>query len=294
MRRSIESGRSIASTAQRRRFLWLLCLCALLAGCSTLYNYRVVGWWVRWYVEDYVHWSSTQEPLFRERVREQLRWHQRTQLPRYHAWLEQMRKEVAGPLDVGQLTAYMEQLRGFWTDVMVRLEPDFDRFLADLSDRQAREMIRRFRKEHEQTVEKYAELTPAKMVRERARDMRKGIERLVGSLDAGQRERIQRWAEQMPDSRAQWLASRARWIDALEEAMARRNERDYFARRVHELFVAPEENWDPEYRRYLEHNTGLTLQMLADVHNSLRPEQRTSADKNLKKWLDLIDSLAEE
>lgn len=288
------SGARAVWCRHRVRAASILFLCALLGACSAIYNYRVAAWWVRWYVEDYVRWSDAQEPLFRARVQEQLRWHQSTQLPRYREWLERMQTQISAPLDVEQVRAQMDQLRGFGNDIMQRLEPDIDRFLADLSDRQARDLIRRFREEHAETVDEYADLSPEKTIRERTRSMRKGIERITGNLDAGQRERIEQWAALMPDNRAQWLASRERWIDAFEQALARRSEPEYFAARIHELFVDPEHSWDPEYRQRLERNTELTLQLLADIHNSLTPRQRAAADKNVKKWLGVIDELAVE
>ena len=268
--------------------------CVLLAGCSAFYNYRFAGWWLRWQIEDYVRWSPAQEPLFRERLSEQLRWHQRTQLPRYRSWLEQLRERINGPLDAGQVSEQIEQVRAFWNDIMRQVEPDFDRFLADLSDRQARDVIDRLREAHADTVAEYARLSPEKYIDQRARDMRKGIERLTGTLDAEQRARILSWAQQIDDNRAVWLASRVRWIDTLERALARRSDSDYFAAQIHVLFIEPELSWDPEYRRRIDRNTALTSQLLADIHRSLNTRQREALEKNAGKWLGTLDELARE
>lgn len=268
--------------------------CMALAGCSAFYNYRFAGWWLRWQIEDYVRWSPAQEPLFRARLDEQLRWHQRTQLPRYRSWLEQLRERMNGPLSVEQVGEQMEQLRDFWRDIMRQVEPDFARFLADLSDRQARDVIRRFREQHTDTIKEYARLSPEKFIEERARNMRKGIERVTGALDPQQRSRVHRWAGQISDNRAAWLASRERWIDTLEQALARRSDSVYFAEQIHVLFIEPEHSWDPEYRQRLDHNTELTRQLLADIHNSLSARQRACAEKNAGKYLGALDELARE
>jgi len=284
-----------ARRAPRRwRAVLACCVCVALIGCSGFYNYRLAGWWLRWQIGDYVHFSQDQEALLRERLREQLRWHQRTQLPRYRAWLEQTQALIEAPPNIVRAREQLDQLRGFWTDIMVQLEPDLDRFLAALSDRQVRGLLHHLREEHSDLADEYAHLSLEKLRRERARDMRKDMERVFGALEPEQRERIRLWAEQMPDNRAAWLASRERWIDAFEQALARRADSAYFSARIHTLFVEPEQNWDNEYRLRLERNTELTLQLLADIQHSLTARQRAQAGKNARKWFGMIDELTRE
>lgn len=275
-----------------RRSLVLICLVTLLASCAFLYNYRTAGWWIQWYVDDYIQWDVTQQKFFRERLREQLQWHRQTQLPRYRVWVESARTDFAGPLSAAQLRAHAEQLQVFWTDIMVQLQPDITGFLAGLSDRQVQDTLASFRAEHAKLVAEYAELSNGALHKKRRHNMQKAVQNVTGRLDDHQRDLIAAWARELPDSRDAWFASRVRWIDALAQALAVRGESADFAGRIHTLFVMPRDHWDPEYQQVLERNTARTLQLLLDLHASLSPRQRQAADANMQKWLDLIDRLA--
>lgn len=275
-----------------RRALVLLCLFSLLGGCSMLYNYRVVDWRLRWYVDDYIPWTDSQEKDFKARLRAQLQWHQSTQLPRYRALLESARVDLIKPWSVALLDPYTEQLQGFGTDVFAHLESDITALLAGLSDRQVEALLRQCQSEQADRIDEYGDLTLAKLHERRARSMRKSIEAATGTLTASQRALITAWAEALPDSRPLWLSSQQRWIDSLHEALARRSQGDVFASDVHALFVAPREHWTPEYRQLLDSNTELTLQLLVDVHNSLSEHQRLAMDASLQQWVKTIDTLA--
>lgn len=269
----------------------VMALTVLLSGCAYIYNYRVAELWLRWYVGDYVRWDRAQEQLFRERLREQLQWHRDTQLRRYRDWLVAVRSDMAGTVDIDLLERRGRELRGFWHDMMEQLEPDFIHFLSDLSPGQVQDLIANFRDEQAERSDKALDQTSVQIRRERVTAMVKNIQRWTGRLNSEQRARVERWAASLPDSRSSWLASRARWIDALEQAMAERNNAEAFRGQVRRLFVTPEELWDPAYRQLLEGNTRLTLELLVDIHNSLSPRQRGALDRHVEKWIHTLEDL---
>src|SRR4051812_29544299 len=97
-------------------------LACSLVGCSLLYSYRNIERYIRWSLDDYIAWDSTQETQLRSRLAAQLAWHQKTQLPRYRDWLVAIDRTVDNDIDATQLTQAADQLEAFWQDTAAHLQ----------------------------------------------------------------------------------------------------------------------------------------------------------------------------
>jgi hypothetical protein len=78
----------------------------------------------------------------------------------------------------------------------------------------------------------------------------------------------------LPDGRLQWMNNRKRRTDTFAQVLPPRQETELFATEIHRLFVTPQEKWTAELRELSQHNRELTLQLIADLHNSHTEQRR--------------------
>ena len=274
-----------------RRSIVLLLVCGL-AGCSLLYSYHNIDRYIRWSLDDYIAWDSTQNAELRARLNAQLEWHRETQLPRYRIWLDNLDRELENDVNVAQLQRAAEELQLFWQDTMAHAQQDICAQLAMLSDKQVAALIATMREKQADTKAEYDDMSTADLHKKRIRQMRKQVRYWLGALNERQEALITTWAEQLPDGRARWLNSRTRWTDAFEQALKHRHEPELFATEIQRLFVTPQENWDEEYRDASQHTFNMALQLFADLHNARTPEQRATERDRIAQWRGHLDQLA--
>lgn len=270
----------------------VIALACSLTGCSLLYSYRNIDRYIRWSLDDYITWGSAQENQLRTRLTAQLEWHQKTQLPRYRDWLETIDRTLDNDIDVVQLAQAADQLQSFWQEIAIHMQADICTQLASLSDNQVRDLIAVMREKQADLKSEYDDMTPAEQIKKRKRDMTKTMKYWLGALDENQIVLIDEWAQRLLDGRSHWLNNRVRWTDAFAEALQHRHEPALFAAKIHFLWVTPQENWAAELRDLSQHNRELTLQLIADLHNSRTQQQRNVERKRIAQWLGHLDQLA--
>ena len=264
-----------------------------LTGCSLFFSYQNVDRYIRWSIDDYIAWNGDQESQLRARLDLQLAWHQQTQLPRYREWLKAIDRTFEDDVEVAQLVQAADQLQSFWEETATQWKPDIAAQLASLSDNQVQELMEAVREEQADLREEYGEMTPAERVKNRKKTMKKAVKYWLGPLDDGQAVLVDAWSHRMLDNTSHWLDNRERWIDAFEQALQHRHEAERFTENVHLLFVVPQEIRNQEYRERSKQNYELTLQLIADLHNSRSPKQRDVERKRAALWLARLDRLAE-
>lgn len=273
------------------RAIVLLLVCSL-CGCSLFYSYRNVERYIRWSLDDYVDWNAAQETTLRARLAAQLEWHGQTQLPRYREWLIATDRMLDDDVDVAQVAQAADELEAFWQDVAAQIEVDLREQLASLSAAQVRDLGKVLRERQEEWRDEYVDLSFEKLVDKRRREMTRTVKYWLGPLHPRQLALIDAWARQLPDGRNEWLAARARWTAAFEQALLERHDAAAFAAHVHRLFVTPRETWTTEFRELQLHNRTATLQLLADLHNARTPKQRAAERRRVAQWLHHMDQLA--
>jgi predicted transcriptional regulator len=273
------------------RVVVILLVCSL-AGCSLLYSYRNIDRYIRWSLDDHISWDSNQESQLRARLGMQLAWHRETQLPRYRVWLEALDRTLDEDVEVTQLAEAADQLQAFWEEAATQWKPDIAAQLASLSDSQVQELIESVREEQADLKKEYSDMTPVGLVKKRKKSMRKAAKYWLGALDKKQVALVDEWSHQMLDNTSHWLGNRDRWIDVFEQALQHRHEAGQFTEKIHLLFVVPQEIRSKEFRELSQNNRELTLQLIADLHNSRTEKQREVERKRIAQWLARLERLA--
>lgn len=65
-----------------------------LSSCSSKFAYNNLDWWVYWYLDDYIELNDRQEEQFDDYLNNWLSWHKRSELNRYKAHLERVKKRL--------------------------------------------------------------------------------------------------------------------------------------------------------------------------------------------------------
>ncbi|HEY6611743.1 MAG TPA: DUF6279 family lipoprotein, partial [Pseudomonas sp.] len=82
------------------RSLGLLLALLVLAACSRMeLVYRNLDWLIPWKLDDYLSLDAGQSVWLDARLDDHLRWHCRSELPRYLDWFDRQRGLLAGSPD---------------------------------------------------------------------------------------------------------------------------------------------------------------------------------------------------
>ena len=80
-----------------RALILIICLAVLMMACGPRWVYTNLDWLIPWYVDDYVALDTHQDSELAARLKNQMDWHCRTQMPRYADFLRQLRDDLSIP-----------------------------------------------------------------------------------------------------------------------------------------------------------------------------------------------------
>lgn len=260
----------------------------LLAGCSVLgIVYDNADRLALAYVDDWFDFDHAQGKRFRERFRERMAVHRQDELPRYVAFLLEVRATVDGAPPPTEIERLFQRSRELIELGIRRSMPLMADTLAELEPRQVEHLAQQRAESNADELEELLEDTPAKRLRERQKELIKEFERWTGRLDDAQRNRLRELAVRVPDGARTWLEYREQRQQGLLVLMR--------ARAGREAFIAFAEEWwlgdrhlDPALAQQLERNRRITAESLAGLVASLTPKQRSRVVARID---DLIEDL---
>lgn len=273
----------------------LLCVALLsLAGCGTAFIYeRADGFAGRW-LNGYVELEPQQRAALEAELEALHEWHRREHLPRYSAWLQSVAAQLGAPGALGPAEIRMrgEELGAFWRELADRALPPLLELGSGLEDAQVTELVERLREEHRELLEEDSGRSAEWLAGRRARSMERFLKRWTGRLSAEQRAEVRAWSQQLEPSREAWLESRIGWIDAMERALAARQDQEALELAARTLIARPEDRWSVEYAGIVARNSARTTEFLAVFLAGLDPGQRTRAVERLEALAADFESLA--
>lgn len=280
-----------------KTLLLLLAMALVLAGCSRInLAYRNLDLLVAWSLDDYLDLNRHQQAHLRERLREHLAWHCRTQLPDDLDALQRVRQQIRqGELDQRAIRSHYLDIRQAIQSVAVEITPTTVQLLRELDDRQVSQLAEALARDHQEHQEKYLAAPLPQQIRERAERMGKRVEQWTGKLDAAQQQRILTWAHSLGGQNRLWLENRRHWQTALLEALTERHGTD-FEQRIVQLLQERESMETDAYRAALAHNEDATITLISDLYALSDAQQRRHLDNRLQHLgndLGSLDCLSE-
>ncbi|MBV4507973.1 hypothetical protein HU751_024365 [Pseudomonas sp. BW13M1] len=255
-----------------------------LVACSRIdLAYRNLDRLVPWSLDDYLDMNREQKQLLDERLRQQLAWHCKTQLPGYLDWLDRVRLMVADDAVTDQaLEQRTLEARQAIGRVATAITPSATELLRGMSDSQVAEMRQAFRADIDKRRKTYDETPLPKQIEQRAARMQKRLEPWLGELSAQQRLRVMSWSQALGDQNRQSIANRAHWQQQLVLAMDQRATPG-FEPRLAQLLQRKESLWTAEYRQAYENSEQQGRSLLVDLMKQSSPAQKQFLQQRLGK-----------
>ena len=260
----------------------LLLSCLALLSCTRLdLAYRNLDVLVPWSLGDYLDMNRQQKSWLNDRLKQQLAWHCKTQLPGYLDWLDGVRQMVASNTVTEQgLQERTDQARQAVARVAEQITPSAAQLLRGMSDDQVREMRQNFADDIRERQAKYVQTPLARQIEQRSERMEKRLSPWFGGLSPEQRQRVAAWSTGLGEQNRQWIANRARWQAEFSNLMDERQSPG-FEPRLGQLLKDRERFWTPEYRAAFQNTEEQLRSLLVDLMAQSSAEQREHLDNRL-------------
>lgn len=267
-----------------KALLIVVALALMLTACNRIdLAYRNLDRLVPWSLGDYLDMNREQKRLLDERLKEQLAWHCRTQLPGYLDWLDRVQSMVANDnVTDNALQQRSAEARQAIGRVAEQITPSATELLRGMSDAQVAEMRQAFRQDIAKRRQTYTDTPLPKQIEQRATRMQKRLEPWLGELTREQRLRVMSWSQALGDQNRSAIANRAHWQQQLALAMEQRASPG-FEPRLAQLLQRKESLWTPEYRQAFQNSEQQARSLLVDLMKQSSPAQRQFLQQKLSK-----------
>lgn len=253
-----------------------------LLSCTRLdLAYRNLDVLVPWSLSDYLDMNRQQKSWLNERLKQQLAWHCKTQLPGYLDWMDRIRGMVADDQVTDQgLQARTQEARQAVARVAEQITPSAAQLLKGMDDEQVREMRQSFTEDIRERQAKYVKTPLSKQIAQRGERMEKRLSPWFGGLSPQQQERVAAWSASLGEQNRAWIANRAHWQNEFSNLMDQRQS-DSFEPRLGDLLKDREQFWTPEYRIAFQNTEEQLRSLLVDLMAQSSAEQRQHLDSRL-------------
>ncbi|WP_130565679.1 DUF6279 family lipoprotein [Corallincola spongiicola] len=276
------------------RTFFVLLVIGTLTACSTKMVYNYLDWIVPWTIDDYITLDSEQEAFVDRSLAQVLSWHRQEQLPLYAADLESLRSALKSELTIDEVVGFTKKARAHWYQLIEVMFPPLVEFGQSLSDEQARQLVATVREELDEIKAEHDDQTLEERQQEWREGMEEGLEDWLGALTDGQILRIKEWSETRTSSFDLWIAYRYRWVDELEQTLAKRNQPAQFQQSAEHLLLQLDEIRGGEYLAAIEKNRRFYAQMIVDISTSMTKQQQTHLDDKLSELINDLTELHRE
>jgi len=280
MKTSLSGTRSINTGRSRRWFVLFLCL--LLVGCSaTRLVYNQLDWAIVWSLNGFFDLNDEQETQLRDAVARNLEWHRRTQLPKYAQFLRELDREFTGKVTVEMLARRYDETIVFWDDFVLHAIPDISAFFLSLNQAQIDNFLENLEDHNGELWDEYAGETADSRIRRREKAAIKNTQRVIGRLDEEQKDLIRAYMSRMHDLAAEWMEGRRVWQAEFHDLIRARPPEPEFSGRLTQFMIEPNRSDGTEYRRKVEENRKIVLEMCAALIEHMNDKQHARLSKRL-------------
>jgi hypothetical protein len=282
----------------RRRFL-ALSVVFLVAACSAMkLGYNNADTLVAHGLDNYFDLDDEQAELVRNRMRELLRWHRRTQLAAYSELLQRAHARVGGNVTAVDVLALQTEIHGMLATMGERAAPDIAHVSARLNQGQIDKFARKLTEDTRKAQRELVSYAGPHGIDRRGKRYLERAEEWLGPLTREQQELVRTSLAEHADERQWWMTERERRqreavallrrieVERPDEATATRWWRNYFA----ELAEPRDAERRARVLRTREHNA----ELIAKLVNSATPTQRATVARKLRGYADDFMTLAAE
>ena len=276
-----------------RALLAVLVISVSASGCTIKLAYNFLDWGLYWELKDYVKFNQDQRLLVKDEISQLIDWHRSEELPQYAHQLEKLSIGLESGMTVEQLEESYHNLRDSWQRIVIKTLPAAVDIISNLSDQQINGFFEMLMEKEGDDAKAIKSGTSARTVEKREAYVSKKIVDVIGQLNAPQKTLIAQWARSMKPTKELSLVQAIKWRTSMQAAVAERHDEQQLEKTLMVLFANPDQLRSASYRRVIEKNTHLVMQLLFDLNQTLTNQQRSKLVKKLKGFIEDFRDLSD-
>jgi len=268
-----------------RALLAVLVISVSTIGCTTKLAYDFLDWGLYWELKDYVKFTRDQRFRVKDEISQLIDWHRSEELPQYADQLEKLSKQLKSGITVEQLEASYNYLKDSWQRIVIKTLPAAVDIISNLTDEQVNDFLKMLIEKEGDDAKKIEKGTHVRTVKKREAYVSKKIVDVIGKLNEDQKSLIAQWALSMKPTQELSLAQAIQWRTRMQTVLAERHNEQQMEDNLMVLFANPEQLRSASYRRVIEKNKRLIMQLLFDLNRTLTNQQRSKLIKKLQSYI---------
>jgi hypothetical protein len=276
-----------------RALLAVLVISVSTSGCTTKLAYDFLDWGLYWELKDYVKFTRDQRLLVKDEISQLIDWHRSEELPQYADQLEKLSKELKSGITVEQLEESYNNLRDSWQRIVIKTLPAAVDIISNLNDEQVNDFFEMLIEKEGDDAKKIEKGTNARTLKKREAYVSKKIVDVIGKLNEDQKSLIAQWALSMKPTKELSLAQAIQWRTKMQTVLAERHNEQQLENNLMVLFANPDQLRSASYRRVIEKNKRLIMQLLFDLNQTLTNQQRSKLVKKLQSYINDFRDLSD-
>ena len=265
-----------------RALLAVLVISVSISGCTTKLAYDFLDWGLYWELKDYVKFTRDQRLLVKEEISQLIDWHRSEELPQYAVQLEKLSKELKSGITVEQLEESYNNLRDSWQRIVIKTLPAAVDIISNLNDEQVNDFFEMLIEKEGDDAKEIKNSTNARTLKKREAYVSKKIVGVIGKLNEDQKSLIAQWVRGMKPTKELSLGHAIQWRTRMQTVLAERHNERQLEKKLMVLFANPDQLRSPSYRRVIEKNKRLIMQLVFDLNQTLTSQQRSKLVKKIK------------
>jgi hypothetical protein len=263
------------------------------SGCTTKLAYDFLDWGLYWELKDYVKFTRDQRLLVKDEISQLIDWHRSDELPQYADQLEKLSKQLKSGITVEQLEESYNYLRGSWQRIVIKTLPAAVDIISNLNDQQVNDFLEMLIEKEGDDAKKIEKGTHVRTVKKREAYVSKKIVEVIGPLNEAQKALIAQWAQRMKPTKEFSLAQAIQWRTKMQTVLAERHDEQQLQKNLMVLFANPDQLRSASYRRVIDKNKHLVMQLLLDLNQTLTHQQRSKLVKKLNGYIEDFRDLSD-
>ncbi|MFT6758053.1 MAG: hypothetical protein ACJA0M_001939, partial [Chitinophagales bacterium] len=244
-------------------------------------------------MEDYVKFNRDQSSLVKDELSKLVDWHRSDELPKYADQLEKLSNGLENGLTVEQLDDTYNSLSIGWQRIVIKTLPAATDIMSKLTDQQVNDFFEILIEEEQDDARDIERDTEETLSEERAEYLSKKISDLIGKLNDEQKTLIVQWAPRIQPTAQLSLDHTIQWRIKMQSTMVERQNKQQLEETLLVLFANPDQLWSDEYRRAIEKNQHLVMQLIFDINQTLTDKQRRKLVRKLNSFIEDLRDLSD-
>ena len=276
-----------------RALLAVLVISVSTSGCTTKLAYDFLDWGLYWELRDYVKFNRDQRFRVKDEISQLIDWHRSEELPQYADQLEKLSKELKSGITLEQLEESYNNLRDSWQRIVIKTLPAAVDIISNLNDEQVNDFFEMLIEKEGDDAKKIEKGTNARTLKKREAHVSKKIVNVIGKLNEDQKSLIAQWTLSMKPTKELSLAQAIQWRTRMQTVLAERHNEQQLENNLMVLFANPDQLRSTSYRRVIEKNKRLIMQLLFDLNQTLTKQQRSKLVKKLQSYINDFRDLSD-